>query len=356
VPSVASSVREVLATVHEPSLVAWRRVVAALDGHGDPTRLVGDLDAVEAACSHFPDKLRLAPGRWLRRLFDGEREPRLRVTRAIDISLQGDAVSGDRLAWTDAPELAQATIVRVFDDRLGDAGLARWLRSTSHPRITELALATGITDRGAARLADDPRLAGLRSLALFRNQIGAEGLATLIGSPQLGRKLSRLLLGRNQLEQPGARALAGETSIAGLELLDLDCNRLDGPAVSVLVQAPLLRGVRALNLSNNPIGAQGCAALAACPHFGELETLFLHGASLDDDAVDFLLHAPWLPRLGNLALSENALSIITVERLAEHRELHLGELDICHNRFTETEAEPVLRAAPQFAKLHRLCL
>ena len=251
----------------------------------------------------------------------------------------------------------QVTIVRVCDDRFGDVGLDRWLRSASHPdHITESALAAGITDRGAVRLADDPRLADLSSLALFRNEIGPAGVSALIGSPYLRGKLSRLLLGRNRLALSGAQALAGETEIENLALLDLDCNRLYGTAIAALARAPLLRGVRSLNLSNNPIGAQGCAALAACPHFAELDQLFLHGAELDDDAVAPLLRAPWLPRLRNLALSENALSMTTVERLATRHDLGLGELDICHNRFTESEAEPVLRSAPQFAGLHRLCL
>ena len=152
------------------------------------------------------------------------------------------------------------------------------------------------------------------------------------------------------------RALAGRTSICGLELLDLDCKGLDGPAVEALVGAPLLRGVRTLNLSNNPIGRQGCAALAACPRLGDLEVLFLHGAGLDDEAAELLLRAPWLPRLRNLALSENALSMTTIERLIGRGDLGLRELDICHNRFAETEAEPALRSAPQFAGLQRLCL
>jgi hypothetical protein len=350
-PSPALPMREVLATLREPSLVEWRRIVSALDAQTEV-----DLVAVEAACAEFPDKFRVAPGRWLRRLFEGKTEPRLRIARAIDITLHGAELGGDRFAWADAPELAQATIVRVFDDQLGDAGLARWLRSPSHPGIRELALAAGIGDRGAARLADDPRLAGLSSLALFRNSIGPEGIAALIDSPQLGSDLRRLLLGRNLFGEPGARALAGSTAIEGLELLDLDCNRLDGPAIAALTQAPLLRGVRTLNLSNNPIGAQGCAALADCPYLDRLEVLFLHGCSLDDDAIIPLLRAPWLPGLRNLALSENSLSMTTVERLTDRRDLGLGELDICHNRFSEAEAEPLLRSAPQFAGLHRLCL
>lgn len=352
-PSLAASL--VAAREGRPSLALWRRLTAALDATPDHA-LADALAAVEAACAAWPDALRLAPGRWLRELLDGRTQPRLRATRAIDLVLHETEVAGDRLAWADAPELAQATIVRVLDDRLGDAGVARWLRSASHSKLVELALSTSISDVGTRALVDDPRLAGVRSLALFRNAIGPEGLSALLASPRLGRGLRRLLLGRNRIGEPGARALAGPTPMAGLDLLDLDCNRLEGVAVRELADAPLLAGVRALNLSNNPIGAEGCAALAESPRLHALEVLLLHACELDDEAVLPLLRAPWLPHVKNLALSANALSMATVARLAEHRELELHELDICHNRFHESEAEPMLRQAPQFAGLRRLCL
>ena len=112
VPSLASSVREVLATCKRRRSsrggASSRRSMDA-----EPARLDADLEDVEAACAHFPDRLRPAPGRWLRRLFEGESQPQLRVARAIDIVLQDDGASGDRLAWTDAPELAGHDRARV---------------------------------------------------------------------------------------------------------------------------------------------------------------------------------------------------------------------------------------------------
>lgn len=335
-----------------PSLAAWRRITAALDAsQGD--RLAADLDAVAAACADWPDAVRLAPGRWLRDRIDGRPQPRLTVARAVDLTLQGD-LAGDRLAWTDAPELARCTILKIVDDRMGDAGLARWLQSANNPRPVELTLAAGLTDAGAHRLAADPRLATLRSLALLRNALGPAGLAALLAAPMPA--LRRLLLGRNLFGEPGARALAGATALADLDLLDLDCDRLDGPALRVLARAPLLSGIRALNLSNNPIGRDGCAALAESPHLDRLEVLLLHGCRLDDAAAAPLLRAPWLPGLKNLALSDNALSPATIAGLAAHRELALDELDICHNPFDPQDAEARLRAAPQFARLRRLCV
>ena len=340
------------ARADRPTLAAWRRITAALDDAPDD-HLPADLAAVAAACATWPDAVRRAPGRWLRDRIDGRPQPRLTVTRAVDLSLQGD-LAGDRHAWADAPELAATTILRVFDDRLSDDAVLRWLRGPNNLSPRELALAGGVTDRGALALAEGPRLAALHELALTRGAIGPDGLAALLAAPL--PRLRRLLLGRNLFGEPGARALADSPTPRALDLLDLDCDRLRGPAVAAIARAPLLAGVRALNLSNNPIGAAGCAALADSPHLGRLEVLRLHGCDLDDDAAAELLRAPWLAGLKDLSLSANALSLAAVAAVADRPALALDELDICHNHFDPQVAGARLRAAPQLARLRRLCV
>ena len=339
-----------------PSAITWRDITHALDAEREPARLQAALEAVDDACAGWPESLRLAPGRWVRAVFTGLPEPRLRVARGIDIVLLDLDAPGDRLAWCDAPALAHFSVVRILDARLGDAGLARWLDGASHLGVRDLALGSGISDRGAARLASDARLRGLSSLALFRNRIGAEGVAALMASPHLGRGLQRLLLGRNPLGLEGARALAaGGSGLSGLLKLDLDAGTLDGDAIEALVDAPFLESVRWLNLSNNRIGRRGCEALASCMRFGRLEQLFLHGCDIDDEAARPLLAASWLGALSNLALSGNRLSMRTVSRIAQRTDLNLDELDICHNEFAEEQAVEVLAGAPQLAGLRRLC-
>lgn len=340
------------ASAGSASLALWRRLTLAIDPLAGAD-LARTIDALDAACERWPDALRLAPGRWLRDRIEGRPQPRLRLARALDLTLQGP-LSGDRLAWTDAPELARATILRVFDDRLDDAGLARWIEGPSNPRPRELALASGLTDVSARRIVADPRAPHLERLALFRGALGPAGLQALLAAPP--PRLRRLLLGRNLFGEPGARALAGPTALAHLELLDLDCNRLDGPALRALARAPLLAGVRVLNLSNNPIGAEGCAALADSPHLGRLEVLYLHGCALDDAALAPLLAAPWISGLKNLALSDNALTRAAVDRIAGRLDLGLDELDLCHNHFDPQDAAARLHAAPHTARLRRLCL
>jgi hypothetical protein len=350
----STSIAAVLAGLSETpaSLAAWRRVTAVLDGASDDA-LTRDLQLVADACAGWPDAVRRAPGRWLRDRMDGRPQPRLHVARAIDLSLFGDT-AGDRLAWADAPELAAATILRIFDDRFDDAGLARWLGSPNNPHPVELALGANLGDRGVQRLVTDPRVSGLRSLALYRNVLGPAGIAALLDASM--PYLRRLVLARDAIDLLGAEALAGPTTLAQLELLDLHGNRLDGPAVRALTRAPLLAGLRSLNLSHNAIGAEGCAALAACPHLAELDVLYLHDCDLDDDAVAGLLRAPWLSHLSCLALSANLLTSASVTRLVDHRALALRELDVCQNAFDSQAAEERLRAAPPLAGLRRLCV
>lgn len=336
-----------------PSAARWRALVQALDAIADDSpSLDAAIARVEEACTDVPDRLRRVPARWLAQCMAGQVQPRLRVARALDLVLQGE-VPGDRGAWADAPALAGLAIVKVFDDRLGDAGLARWLCAGGHAQVRELALASGITDAGARALADDPRLAGLASLALFRNAIGPDGVAALLG--RVPATLQRLSLARNALGEPGMRALAGPSALTRLELLDLDANALDGAAIEALVASPLLRGARVLNLSNNRIGLAGCRALARA-ELERVEVLYLHGCSLDDAAAAALLDAHWLPQLHELALSDNALSLRTIAALTARRELGLRELDICHNPFDVEAATHALRSAPQFAALRRLCV
>lgn len=331
-------------------LVAWRRIVARRDAEFDAAQI----DAVEAECAEVPDAVRLAPGRWMRALFERGVEPRLRICRAIDLTLYDVEISGDRFAWTDAPELAQVTVLRVFDERLDDRGLERWLRCANNSRVTELALAGGIMDRGALRLAHDDRLASLRSLALFRSKVGPEGIAALIASPQLGANLRRLLLGRNQLgepEPPPSRATR--------------TSPISSCSISTAITSTAPRSKRSFTRRCSQASARSTsattqsapkAALAACPHLGALEQLFLHGCQLDDESVAILLRAPFIARLRNLALSENHLSLTTIERIAAAHELSLRELDICHNHFAESRSRATLQTSPMFAGLQRLCL
>ncbi|WAS99276.1 hypothetical protein [Nannocystis punicea] len=202
------AVADVLAAAPQrpPSLATWRRLTAALDAAtGDD--LARDLDLAATACADWPDPVRRAPGPGLHDLFEGRRQPRLQIARTLDLALLGPDIRGDRLAWADVPELAAATVVRIFDDRLGDAGLARWLASANNARPVEIALAAGITDDGARELAADPRLVHVRSLAPFRNAIGPDGLAALLAAPM--PRLRRLRLGRNLFGEPGAPRQAG---------------------------------------------------------------------------------------------------------------------------------------------------
>ena len=322
---------------------AWRAFTEALDALSDD-----EVRALERSCEAWPDALRSTPGRWLRRLLDGEDEPRLRFTRSLEHVLFPEPARRARLAWASTPWLAELTTLRLDDGALGDEGARAFGRSPHLQNLRALSLSFGMTADGVAALVGE-NTRQVRDLRLARNRIGARGVARLAGAP----RLEALHLGRNALDDEALDALPAWPRLARL---DLDCNAFTGAGLERLCASGRLAGVRELNLSNNRIGRRGCDALARAPDLASLEVLFLHGCDLEDDDVRELLAAPWLRRLKNLALSENRLSMVSVERLAQSAESYaLGELDVCHNRFDPTRAEVLLRASPQLERVTRFC-
>src|SRR5262249_39083976 len=90
------------------------------------------------------------------------------------------------------------------------------------PSLYELNLDnnTAVGDEGAAVLATSPRLAGLRSLTLYRCGITAAGAKALAASPHLGR-LRYLRLRDNPIGSEGALALARSPTRPALRRLEV---------------------------------------------------------------------------------------------------------------------------------------
>lgn len=305
----------------------------------------------QEALSSWPDVYRTLPGAWLHRLFHQEAHPALPLVRCLDVVLPEPPSRPAPYAWAESAGLCALTILRLYEENIGDEGAFALARSPYLNRLIELRLSSGVTDRGVLALASSQNLLGVRALGLHRNRVSAEGIASLLSLASL----QALHLGRNSLETPSIKVLSQSTLL--LQKLDLDYTNLTGEKLRTLCESDCLRGIQELNLSNNPIGREGCEALASCPHLGQLENLFLHSCGLDDDDVEALLSSSHLRALRNLALSQNALTSRSVERLASCGLLSsLTELDICHNPFSLEDAEQKLRASPYLQKVTRLCL
>lgn len=338
-----------------PSRIAWRELTTAIDECSEEA-LATVQKEIEIALAAWPDTVRLVPGRWLRALSERGACRALTLCRSIDVVLNGLEGVSDPARWTDAPELAHCSIIRVVHEDAPTSAIERFIRRPTQIALAELSLGLSLGGEAIVALRESGLLSHVSRLGLSRNAIGPVGIDALIAPSRGPWRVERLLLGRNRLERRGALALAQPSALSVGGVLDLDCNRLDGEAIRALAAAPILVGVSTLNLSNNPVGREGCAALASSPSLTGLRQLFLHDCGLEDDDVRPLLSAPWLRSVENLALSANRLSKATVRALAALRDWSPRELDVCHNRFDPVEAEAILRASPSLVGLQRLCV
>jgi uncharacterized protein (TIGR02996 family) len=180
-----------------------------------------------------------------------------------------------------------------------------------------------------------PFCAGLLSLDVGTNGIGAAGLEALASSPHLSR-LTDLNLTDNPITTAGAKALAGATAFPDLEWLSLwgcclgrseaealaqtrrewprlrhlrlGSNKLTGVAVAALADSPLLDNVESLDLSfNNELTDNGLVALAASPRCRNLVELDLQYTSVGDEGARALLESAHLSKLAYLIVSNTRI-------------------------------------------------
>ncbi|MBX7097714.1 MAG: hypothetical protein K1X89_08380, partial [Myxococcaceae bacterium] len=103
---------------------------------------------------------------------------------------------------------------------------------------------------GAEVLSGARWFRALEGVSLPRNVLrGAEAMASLIGA-LAARASKALVLDENPLGDEGARALAAERQLAGLEELSLSRCGLKQPGARALLESRTLRDVR-LELSGN---------------------------------------------------------------------------------------------------------
>jgi uncharacterized protein (TIGR02996 family) len=147
------------------------------------------------------------------------------------------------------------------------------------------------------KVAESPRLAGVRELDLCGNDLGHAGVARLVGSPYLGA-LATLDLGFNGLDDRAATALARSSALVNLTELALNDNdTITCDGVRALAASPFYAGLRRIDLSGNSVGAVGAAALTARVAFPHLTALGLRGNPLGDEGAEHLARSPLLARV-----------------------------------------------------------
>jgi hypothetical protein len=124
-----------------------------------------------------------------------------------------------------------------------------------------------------------PALSGLRTLHLYRNQLGVEGMEVLASS---GADLASLNVCFNGLGAQGARALVRSPRLRNLELLHIGLNSLGDAGFEALASCEALANVRELNVRVNELGPKSLEALVRGPVWPRLERLLM-----EDNAPGF---------------------------------------------------------------------
>lgn len=237
-------------------------------------------DAAEAALrsphlSHvrhlyfFGRELRLEP---LQRLHPGEQ---FRALEALDLGgdILGDAVAV--LAGVEFSALRSLSLRRCWIAVEGACALARapWLAG-----LGSLDLSINYLGAGGVELLAAP-LPNLRRLNLSSASLPQDALVALTRNPQVQR-LETLLLADNPLGQAG-EALAASDALPALRVLDVNNNSFLGDGLRALARWPGLSRLEELNLSPGS-RRDGLAALLASPHRNPRTRVTLAGEPLPE--------------------------------------------------------------------------
>jgi hypothetical protein len=344
------------AAARPPTLAAWERLCAALDGL--PDEVVRDnLRQLDALLEGWPATLRAAPPRWIARLAGGGGEPRAMVcrkarasgsgawpndvqalqdpdaSRVVELDLSdcgidaaGCAVLADLLVGTGVSDVCvrgnrvgtglaallgpppSGNLARVDAESCGidNGSMAEIASAGAHIRLARLSLATNyLNARSMANLAGLSGFARLRELSLAGNKVLAAGVTALLDRGEM-LDLVRLDLEGTQCGDEGVARLASGSSLVHLETLTLaSCGVGDAGAVR-LAESSIAQHVKDLDLRFNYISSEGAFALLASP--GALETLRLYRNTIGDELVEMLDRLPAPLTLKTLLLDSEQMS------------------------------------------------
>lgn len=115
-------------------------------------------------------------------------------------------------------------------------------------------------------------------------------------------RVRRLIL-RGAIGDEGFAQLCASSATAGLRTLNVNANELGADALAALGGG--LPRCTTLVLSGNSIGDEGLAGLHRWEHLTQIETLYLSRCEISAEGLEALLDGLVLPRLDKLCLTEN---------------------------------------------------
>jgi hypothetical protein len=245
-----------------------------------PARDAALARAVEGLKS-WPDATRWAPDEWGYALVGGQVHPLWPLVRRVEASFLDEE---NFKVMFRSPAMATITDLRV----------KAW---SGLPEVVDALFAS-------------PHLGNLTALDI--GGLGEAGVLALLQSPMLGR-LRRLGLGR--IDDDLAARLAAEPKLAGLVALEVSLDRLSTASARALLTSPHLQGLTELRLSD--LDDEDIAPLVA--GFPRLRVLTVGGYHLRPAALQAMFMAPWFAGLEELVLAHTRLdersSVVLAERL-----------------------------------------
>jgi uncharacterized protein (TIGR02996 family) len=167
------------------------------------------------------------------------------------------------------------------------------------------------------KLAASPHVGRLRSMNLFRNNLGTDEVRALAASPYIAQ-LRILNLAWNRFDSRAVEALADSPAVSGIWLLDLSVNDYGAEGLGALARSPYFHALEMLRLEHSHIGPAGVEALCAANGMQQLRTLSLANNPIGTRGIRALIHSTGFPKLTRLSLSSNQVD--SRERASlEHR-------------------------------------
>jgi len=183
-----------------------------------------------------------------------------------------------------------------------------------------------IEEAGARAIAGSETLGSLTSLDLRYNNIGDAGARAIAGSETLG-SLTSLNLKQNNIGEAGARAIAGSETLGSLTSLDLWNNNIGEAGARAIAGSETLGSLTSLDLRYNNIGDAGARAIAGSETLGSLTSLDLDGNNIGDAGARAIAGSETLGSLTSLDLDGNN---IEEEVKAELKPIFLVKgVDVC---------------------------
>jgi uncharacterized protein (TIGR02996 family) len=219
--------------------------------------------------------------------------------------------------------------------------------------IEGLSVSKGLDDAEAARFAECPFLAQLRTLGCWNGSLTDAGACALAASPHWHR-LRTLDLTQNKIGSDGLRALAHSTTLPSLTGLHVYGNKIDDSGIIDLATSPLAARLRRLNVGGSSATVAAARALAESPTLARLVSLDIDNSSIGDAGLMYLAHSPHLARLREIYLRHTGIGDAGVAVLLRSPLApHLRILDIEAADITGITAWQIVRS-PSLGKLRKL--